>query len=67
MTRKLDKHDQAYNACIDALNEAEDRLSDAARARSCAWNAAESIHPCGTHGKRQTGNDVSFDRNGNLL
>lgn len=54
MTRNLDSRDTAYNACVDALNEAEDRMQQAAEDRIRAWDAAEALHGLRKHGRRQT-------------
>lgn len=54
MTRNLDSRDTAYNACVDALNEAEDRMQQAAEDRLRAWDAAETLHSTGRHGARGT-------------
>lgn len=46
--------DEAYNAAIVALNDAEDRLVAAYEERLRAWDAAEALNPIGTHGARSS-------------
>lgn len=50
MTRNLDKYDQAYNAVIDALNEADEELDEALANRNSLLLAAEELHGLGEHG-----------------
>lgn len=54
MSRKLSKLDQAYNAAITALNEAEDQIEAIMADRDKAWAAADAIHALGKHGKRSS-------------
>lgn len=50
MGRALSLNDQAYNATVNALNDAEKRLEEAADDRDRAWQAAEALHALGEHG-----------------
>lgn len=62
MTRKLSKLDEAYNACIEALNDAEDKIEALMATRQKAWDAAEAIHALGKHGKRgSTADDLEVE------
>lgn len=48
----LSLNDKAYNAAVDALNDAEERLDKVLAERNRAWDAAEALAPLGRHGKR---------------
>jgi hypothetical protein len=53
----LSLNDKAYNAAVDALNDAEERLDKVLTERNRAWDAAQALCPIGKHGRRGSGYD----------
>lgn len=61
MASNLSPNDEAYNAAVVALNDAEERLLDAFHDRQRAWDACQALNPIGTHGARSTFRSHTFE------
>lgn len=46
----LDRNSLAYNAAVDAVNEADAKIAALAQERDNAWQAAEVLSGMGRHG-----------------
>lgn len=50
MSRRLSDEALAYNACVDVVNDRDERIEELMEERDRAWQAAEALAPIGTHG-----------------
>lgn len=53
MAKELSPNSKAYNAAVEAINDADRRIDGAAFDRDGAWEAAQALNPLGKHGAKR--------------